>query len=115
MFFHHKPVPAETPEQVAEELRRGEVVLIDVREPNEYFRARIEGAIPYPLSRFDAHAIPHPPGKEIIFISENSKRSATAYEKAEHAGMHPRAQMAGGMNAWRQAGLPVLEGSQMRV
>jgi rhodanese-related sulfurtransferase len=69
----------------------------------------------HPLSRFNAHALPHPVGKQVVFISEHSKRSASAWSKAEHAGVHPRGQMDGGMAAWKAAGLPTTHGSPMDV
>ena len=115
LFGNHKPVPGETPEEIAQELMRGEVILIDVREPGEFAHERIDGAVLHPLSNFNAHALPHPAGKGMVFISEHSKRSATAFEKAEHAGMHPRAQMSGGMEAWKAAGLPTIAGSGVRA
>ena len=115
MLFRQKPVPHETPEQVAERMRRGDVVLIDVREPAEYAHERIEGAILYPLSRFDAHGLPHPAGKQIVFVSEHSKRSAQAWAKAEKAGMHPHSQLEGGIEAWKAAGLPTIHGSAMQI
>jgi rhodanese-related sulfurtransferase len=115
MLFHPKAVPHETPEAIAEGLKRGEIVLVDVREPGEFAHERIEGAILHPLSRFDAHALPHPAGKQLVFVSEHSKRSASAYSKADHAGAHPRAQLEGGMAAWRAAGLPVITGSAMQI
>jgi glyoxylase-like metal-dependent hydrolase (beta-lactamase superfamily II) len=36
----------------------GEILLVDVREPNEYAFERIHGALLYPLSTFDAQAVP---------------------------------------------------------
>jgi rhodanese-related sulfurtransferase len=111
-MFGHKPVPTETPEEISVALMKGEVIIIDVREVTEWTHERIEGASLVPLSRFDAHHMPHPQGRDIVIVSEKGgKRGAAAFEKAVHAGMHPRAQIAGGMVAWKAAGLPVTSGT----
>jgi rhodanese-related sulfurtransferase len=47
-----------TPAEVRAGLASGEILLVDVREPNEYAFERIHGALLYPLSTFDAQAVP---------------------------------------------------------
>ena len=108
-----KPAPTESPQQIAAELARGEVVLVDVREPGEFAHERIEGAILHPLSAFDAHALPHPAGRAMVFMCGSGKRSAAAFDKAVHAGLHPRCHMEGGIAAWKEARLPVISGSHV--
>ena len=49
-----------TPEEVAEGLRAGRMLLVDVREPNETVLERYPGAVIVPLSAFDPDAIPDP-------------------------------------------------------
>ena len=53
-----------TPQQVAEGLKEGHIVLVDVREPNETAVERFPGAVLVPLSSFDPATIPAPPGSE---------------------------------------------------
>ncbi len=81
MLFRQKSVPHETPEQIAEALRRGDVVLIDVREPAEYAHERIEGAILYPLSRFDAHFLGHYGG---LIATLDTIKSLTDFYRAKY-------------------------------
>lgn len=113
MLFGQKPVPSETPGQIAEALKRGEIVLVDVREPGEFAHERIEGAVLHPLSSFNVHALPHPAGRAMVFMCGSGRRSATAFEMAKHAGLHPRGHMEGGLAAWKGGHLPTVVGSRI--
>jgi len=93
-----------TPTQVSAMLKKGEIVLIDVREPAEYAAGRIHGALNFPLSTFDPKALPTS-GRMIVLQCGSGKRSATAIERCQKAGVHVESHLAGGMNAWRAAGL----------
>jgi rhodanese-related sulfurtransferase len=84
-----------------------------VREPGEFAHERIDGAILHPLSTFNAHALPHPEGRAMVFMCGSGKRSASAFDKAVHGGLHPRGHMEGGIAAWKAAGLPVISGSHV--
>lgn len=94
-----------TPIDVARRLERGDIVLIDVREPAEYACGRIKGALNYPLSTFDPRALPFPSSKTIVLQCGSGKRSAAALERCQRAGLPIEHHLAGGMNAWRGAGL----------
>ena len=95
------------PADVAERLARGEIRLIDVREPAEYDQAHIEGAELYPLSIFDPAAIP-PGDRPIVFHCGVGGRSARAVETCLDAGIPNHQHMRGGIRAWVAAGLPVV-------
>jgi len=94
-----------TPNEVSAMLKRGEIVLIDVREPAEYASGRIHGALNFPLSTFDPKALPTA-DRTIVLQCGSGKRSATALERCQRAGLKVDAHLAGGINAWRLAGLP---------
>ena len=47
-----------TPDQINAWRDQNQVVIVDVREPNEWREAHIPGAIPMPLSTFDPSKIP---------------------------------------------------------
>ena len=51
-----------TPQEVADGVKEGRMVLVDVREPNETAVERFPGAVLVPLSAFDPATIPAPPG-----------------------------------------------------
>lgn len=99
--------PESSPQAVYEALQAGDIVLIDVREPAEYGTERIHGALLYPLSTFDAAALPQG-GQPIILHCGSGKRSATAYQQCADAGVAIRSHMAGGLMAWKAAGLPTI-------
>jgi len=97
-----------TPEEVAARMKIGGVELIDVREPGEYQAERIQGAMLFPLSTFDPHALPR--NVDIIFQCGTGKRSAMAVAKAQAAGLTHTVHLAGGLQAWKAAGLSTLVG-----
>jgi rhodanese-related sulfurtransferase len=93
-------------EEVAAELAADRILLIDVREPRETAVERIPGAILLPLSVFDPAAIPYPNGRDVVFSCASGKRSIRASEIAQAAGLPYRSHLAGGIVAWKAAGLP---------
>ena len=95
------------PDEVAEGLAANQILLIDVREPNEGAHERIRGAVLIPLSRFDPLDLPDPQGREVVFVSASGVQSVKAAEIAQAAGLAYDAHLAGGMASWRSAGLPL--------
>jgi len=72
--------------EVATLLNAGKLLLIDVREPEEYAKERIAGALLYPLSSFDADALPDDGERQVVFHCGSGKRSLTAAERRLAAG-----------------------------
>ena len=99
-----------TPEEVAKGLAEGRCLLVDVREPNEVAVEAYPGAVVVPLSGFDPQAIPDPQGKQVVFACRSGKRSVTASLAAQAAGLPYDRHLAGGMLAWKAAGLPTRTG-----
>jgi len=95
-----------TAAEVARAMTEGRVVLVDVREPNETALERFPGAVLVPLSAFDPAAIPSPPGCEVVFACRSGRRSVTASLAAQGQGYAYDAHLAGGILAWKAAGLP---------
>jgi rhodanese-related sulfurtransferase len=95
-----------TPEEVARGLQEGRVVLVDVREPNETAVERFPDAVLVPLSEFDPAAIPAPAGRDVVFACRSGRRSVTASLAAQEQGFAYGSHMAGGILAWKAAGLP---------
>lgn len=94
-----------TPEEVARGVTEGRMLLVDVREPNETAIERYPGAVEVPLSTFDPASI-DPQGREVVFACRSGKRSVTASLAAQAAGLPYDAHLAGGILAWKAAGLP---------
>jgi rhodanese-related sulfurtransferase len=95
-----------TPEEVAAGLTAGDILLIDVREPKETDAERIPGALLAPLSQFDPINLPDPRGRTVVFTCGSGVRSIKAAEIAQAAGLGYDAHLAGGLKAWKAAGLP---------
>ncbi|EJW11931.1 hypothetical protein A33M_2579 [Rhodovulum sp. PH10] len=105
-LFSRTPVKDLEAEEVAAELAADRIMLVDVREPNETAQERIPGAVLMPLSQFDPAKIPDPHGREVVFSCRSGVRSVTASRKAQAAGLPYGAHLAGGLLAWKAAGLP---------
>jgi rhodanese-related sulfurtransferase len=96
-----------TPEEVARGMQEGRIVLVDVREPNETALERFPDAVEVPLSAFDPAAIPDPAGREVVFACRSGRRSVTASLAAQEQGFAYGSHLAGGILAWKAAGLPI--------
>jgi rhodanese-related sulfurtransferase len=95
-----------TPAEVARGLTEGRMLLVDVRELNETAVERYPGAAIVPLSSFDPKQIPDPDGREVVFACRSGRRSVTASQAAQAAGLPYDSHLAGGILAWKAAGLP---------
>ena len=93
-----------TVEEVKAGMDDGTILLVDVREPNEITAERIPGAVVVPLSTFDPADLPDPGDKRLVFSCRSGRRSVTASQAAQAAGLPYDAHMAGGILAWKAAG-----------
>ena len=88
----------------------GSALIVDVREPAEYAAGHIEGAVNVPLSRFDPGRLPREEGRTVILQCRSGGRSRMALEKCNVARTAIDTHLAGGLEAWKRAGLPVVRG-----
>jgi rhodanese-related sulfurtransferase len=100
------PVHDLTPEDVAKGLTEGRMLLVDVRELNETAVERYPDAVIVPLSSFDPSQLPDPHGKQVVFACRSGRRSVTASQAAQAQGLPYDSHLAGGIMAWKAAGLP---------
>jgi rhodanese-related sulfurtransferase len=101
-------LPTISPEEAQRLLAEG-AMLVDIREVDEHARERIPGARHLPLSKLDeADAALHQ-GHPVIFHCRSGARTlANAERLAARTGEGCEAYVvAGGLDAWRKAGLPV--------
>jgi rhodanese-related sulfurtransferase len=96
-----------TPHEIADLLKRDMIVLIDVREPDEYAAGHIKGAHLVPLSAFNPHSLPRNGGRSIVLHCRSGGRSAKAVALCQRAGVSVDSHMQGGILGWQAAGLPV--------
>ena len=106
MFRQGKAVRNLDVDEVARGMRQNRILLVDVREPNETATEAFPGAVVVPLSSFDPARIPDPEGKEVVFACRSGRRSVTASQAAQAAGLPYDAHLAGGILAWKAAGHP---------
>ena len=108
-----------TAREAIESLGRPEILLVDLRETSERIKhGTLAGALhaPYPgigeslkpggMLREVATAT----GRRIVFFCAFGERSAMAVAAAKDAGLANTAHIAGGIDAWKKAGGPVLPG-----
>lgn len=95
-----------TPQQVAQGIKEGRMLLVDVREPNETAVESYPEAVIVPLSSFDPADIPDPLGKQVVFACRSGRRSVTASLAAQDAGYSYSAHLVGGIIGWKAAGMP---------
>ena len=93
-------------DDVARGVRDGTMLLVDVREPNETAVESYPDAVIVPLSSFDPAQIPDPEGKRVVFACRSGRRSVTASLAAQDSGYPYDSHLAGGIIAWKAAGLP---------
>ncbi len=97
-----------SPASVHELLVDRAILLVDVREPQEFAAARIHGAMLFPLSSFDPKALPDADKVRIVFQCGSGKRSAMAVMRCQQAGLGHTEHMEGGIQAWMSARLPTI-------
>ena len=94
------------PEELAERLARGEVELVDVREPYEWEAGRIEGARHVEMERLASQADTIPGDRPVVFQCRLGARSAMATQAFRAAGWDAY-NLTGGIMAWVERGLPI--------
>jgi hydroxyacylglutathione hydrolase len=91
-------------EEAAERNRKGSATLLDIRQRAEHAAGRLPGALHLELG--DIIAGKTPEASEVITYCGHGERSATAASLLVRRGVRV-ANLAGGVGAWRDAGLPV--------
>jgi rhodanese-related sulfurtransferase len=84
--------------------------LLDVREQSEWEAGHVEGAVLIPLGELSTRMSEVPTDKIVLVICRSGNRSAQARDQLRAAGYTQVTSVDGGMNAWIQAGLPVVTG-----
>jgi hydroxyacylglutathione hydrolase len=98
-----RTLPAIGPEDAVPWLEAGAQPL-DVREPDEFERDRISGAVLVPLGDLPTHVSSVPEGRPLVVYCASGMRSTTAASLLERAGVGPVVNLRGGYGAWREAG-----------
>ena len=83
----------------------GEVLLVDVREDDEWAAGRAPTAVHAPMSRLRQDTLPK--DRQVLVICRVGGRSAAVAEALDQLG-YDVADVTGGMLSWSAAGLPVV-------
>ena len=102
------------PDHVAELVRNGRAVLVDIREPDEYARGHVPGALSRPLSDFEAAHLKIEPAREVIFTCRTGMRTSANCDRLAATVDGEAFVLEGGVDAWMAAGLPVAQGGRPR-
>jgi rhodanese-related sulfurtransferase len=92
------------PASAAQRLSAGAVAL-DVREDEEWEAGRIPGALHIPMGELAFRQAEIPSGRPIVAVCRSGSRSAVVTEALLRAGYEAE-NLAGGLKAWKAAGLP---------
>jgi rhodanese-related sulfurtransferase len=95
-----------SPQQVSELLESGDAELVDVREPYEWEAGRIPGAKHIELEHLAGRSGEIDKDRKVIFQCRVGRRSAMASEAFAASG-YDAYNLAGGITAWVEAGLPL--------
>jgi rhodanese-related sulfurtransferase len=99
-------VPEYSPQQVAELHAKGEIQLIDVRQPYEHEAGRIADTPLIELAELAGRAQEIDRERPVVFYCRSGSRSAMATQAFRGAGYDAH-NMAGGLLEWQAAGLPL--------
>jgi glyoxylase-like metal-dependent hydrolase (beta-lactamase superfamily II)/rhodanese-related sulfurtransferase len=101
---------ASVPQITVQELsykRNQNLQVLDVRREPEWHAGHIEGAEWFPLDNFKISAPELDPAAPVAVHCQGGYRSMIACSLLQRAGIENVLNVAGGFDAWRQAGLPV--------
>ena len=96
------------PAQAVHLINREKAVLIDVSEAEEYAAGHAVGARNIPLAQLEGHkSLPSNKALPIVLVCARGQRAARAAGTLRKLGYDKAQALAGGLAAWREAGLPV--------
>ncbi len=105
-----------SPQQAYDEIKTGQAVALDVREPVEW-EHHVEGAVQVPRGVLEFAADPTSPrheteldpAKRVIVYCRSGARAVLAAATLKTMGFEDVANIDGGFGAWTEAGLPTDE------
>ncbi|MCY0949854.1 rhodanese-like domain-containing protein [Streptomyces sp. H27-S2] len=110
MFLFRHRTDRLTPQQARARTGDAAAVLLDVREVPEWKAGHAPGAVHLPLTRLLAGTVlpAAVQGRPVVAICRSGHRSQQAAKILTSRGIDA-VDVAGGMNAWAKAGLPVVD------
>ncbi len=97
-----------SPAEAVQLINREKAVLIDVCEPAEYAAGHATGSKSVPLGSLDGSAdLPKNKALPIVLVCASGARAGRAAAQLRKAGYEKAHVLAGGLQAWREANLPI--------
>lgn len=94
------------PADVNRRLTAHRAVLIDIREPDEFAREHVAGAVHAPLSAFDQVPLKLPDGRDVIYTCRTGNRTGVNCARLAARVPGEAFVLEGGLDAWKAQGLP---------
>jgi rhodanese-related sulfurtransferase len=97
------------PNDAVAKINREKAVVVDVRDAEEYVKGHITNAKNIPLAQLDERLPQVAKNKAlpVILVCDKGSRAVRAEAQAKKLGYANAQALAGGMKAWRDAGMPV--------
>lgn len=96
-----------TPQDTADRIKSGIAVLVDIREPDEYAREHIPGAISLPISALSDAELRLDARQQAIFHCKSGMRTDSNCAALSQQIDGEAFMLEGGLDAWRALGLPI--------
>jgi rhodanese-related sulfurtransferase len=95
------PINQWSPQQLQQGLQENpSILLLDVREDNEFAYARIDGSLHIPLGQIPGRLNELDAGRDIVAICHHGVRSQQACQFLQQAGFERLYNLKGGIDAW---------------
>lgn len=95
------PIIQYTPQQLQEKLSENpQLLLLDVRENNEFAYAHISGSLHIPLHQIPGRLSDLDRDRDIVVICHHGMRSQQACQFLQHSGYDRLFNLQGGIDAW---------------
>ena len=104
-----------TAQQAHELISRGEIEVIDVRDPSEWSGGHVPGARLVPLEQLRAAPKPALPRDGVLFVCAAGVRSQTAARIAAAQGLTKIYNLSTGTRGWVNAGFPLVNDISVAV
>jgi rhodanese-related sulfurtransferase len=94
-------------------MNKENIVLVDVRSPEDFIAGKITNAINIPLDKIADHAeqLQKHSKKQLLFYCQKGFRSSQAVKIVSKLGLNNSVSIDGGMDAWVKENLPIVSGA----
>lgn len=96
-----------SPAEVHARLAAGKAVLVDIREPDEFARSHVAGALSRPLSQWEQAPLSISPGAGVVFTCRSGARTHGACDRLAARIEGNAYVLDGGLDGWARSGLPL--------